>query len=250
MEGSVAFAMQAFQYKEFDDDGSLLDREDGTLPGVVFGLGMARERWNFVGELAVYSGDVDYDGQTNTRIPITTQTDANITDGHVRAEWWGWEAGSVRYAVYGGLGYHGWERDIQATRTASGAPVSGLWEYYEWGYVLLGGKLAAEQGLNRWGLDLRLLRTVAPTVRVDFNGLFDDKTLDLGERFGGRLSATWARRASNRTVLKLEPFYEGWDLGRSDTERLTQGGVAVGTVFEPRSETRNFGVNLGLAHTF
>lgn len=53
-------------------------------------------------------------------------------------------------------------------------------------------------------------------------------------------------RTGERTRLVIEPYTKGWNLGRSLTETLTRNGVPVGTVYEPRSASRYFGLNVGI----
>jgi hypothetical protein len=65
-----------------------------------------------------------------------------------------------------------------------------------------------------------------------------------------RLGLAWQRRIDSRYQLSLEVYHNAWELGRSDDETLRQGGVPVGTVHEPRSETRHSGVRAGLLIPF
>lgn len=246
---SANFSLQDFNYKEFDDNGSLLDREDGTLPGLIFGLERPRGRWVLGGRFSYYAGSVDYDGQTNTGTPITTRTDEKISEIEGRAEYW--LRPEDRWAVYGGLGYRYWARDIRPTRTAGGQPVSGLFEVYDWWLVFFGTKVELyNKNASRWSLDLRVLRILAPELRVDATSQFDQARLDLGERYGMRLSLPWQYKLDKATHLTIEPYAEGWELGRSPTVPLTRNGVVIGTIFEPRSETRNYGINLGFSRRF
>lgn len=238
----AALSSLHFGYREFADHGALLDREDGVLPGIVLGAATATvERRRLAAEVVLYDGAVGYDGHTNSGLPVATRTDSRITDAQVRAEWWGGEWTGTAYALYAGLGYRVWDRDIGAARTATGRPVSGLRERIEWGWLFGGARLNRAAGAARYGLDVRLLRLVRPRLSV-----YDDTTLEPGERFGGRLSAHWEYALGERTALRLEPFAERWSLGRSADEPLAGGG----RVFEPRSETRNSGVELGLVFSF
>lgn len=246
---SGGLSLLDFNYKEFDDDGSLLDREDGTLPGLIFGLERPRGPWVLGGRFSYYAGSVDYDGQTNTGTPITTRTDEKISEIEGRAEYW--LRPEDRWAVYGGLGYRYWARDIRPTRTAGGQPVSGLFEVYDWWLVFFGTKVELyNKNASRWSLDLRVLRILAPELRVDATSQFDQARLDLGERYGMRLSLPWQYKLDKATHLTIEPYAEGWELGRSPTVPLTRNGVVIGTIFEPRSETRNYGINLGFSRRF
>lgn len=45
--------------------------------------------------------------------------------------------------------------------------------------------------------------------------------------------------------IAVAPFYEIIDIGRSNDVRVTSGGIATTTfIHEPRSETRNMGVEV------
>ena len=248
---SVGGAILNFGYREFSDSGTQLNREHGAIPGVALSLSRRQDRWLLVGDYSYHAGGVAYNGQTNTGVAITTRTDQNIVDMALRAEYWRATTGGLNYALYIGTGYHHWERDIQPTRTASGAPVSGLFETYQWWLGFLGAKAVLhESGRARWLLDARLTRPVNPSVTVDFNGRYDNARLYLGERWGARLALPWHYEMSRSTSLIAEPFVESYELGRSATTPLTSNGLTVGGVYEPRSESRNYGLAFGISQRF
>jgi len=85
---------------------------------------------------------------------------------------------------------------------------------------------------------------------VDFAGRFDDLGLDLGEETGFKADLAIHWRLARATELWLATWYEYWALGRSADRVLTRDGRVVGTVFEPRSETRNAGLSLGAVWRF
>ena len=249
--GQVDLSLMNFNYKEYDDSDRLLDHESGTVPGLVFDLAGEIGRWAFGGRFSWSAGDVSYDGQTNTGIPIRTRTDENILDTSVRIERRLDIDASSGPTLYGGIGYRYWGRDIQSTHTSSGQAVDGLFEMYRWKYLFFGGKTAVyRSGRSQWSLDVQAIRPYRPTVEVDFHGRNDTVILDLGERTGWRLGFPWEYRIDARTRMVVEPYAEAWDLGRSQTETLTQQGVPVGMVYEPRSTTRNTGLAVGVRRFF
>ncbi len=249
--GQIGLGQLRFGYKEFADDGDLLDREDGLISGVAAGVSRRHGDWTFAVEGAYHAGDVTYDGQTNTGIPVRSRTDEDIVDLALRADRPGRTSGGRGYAFYGGIGYHFWGRDIRPTRTPAGQPVGGLFEAYTWWLGFVGGRIALiESSRSLWQVDLRLLRMVSAKIDVDFNGVYDDATLDLGERFGVRITFPWRYALDGRTDLVVEPYAEGWDIGRSATESLMRNGGVVGAVYEPRSETRNHGLTVAISQAF
>ena len=95
-------------------------------------------------------------------------------------------------------------------------------------------------------MDVSLTRPVNPEIKVDFQANFDDVRLPLGEETGGRVMLTLEHSLGNTAGVWVSPWYEYQELGRSPTRDLTSNGVITGTVFEPRSEAGNLGINIGV----
>ena len=250
-----------FDYREYDDTGRLLDRESGGIPGIVFDLTGSMGRWALGGRFSWHTGDVLYDGQTTTGLPIRTRTEENIVDSSVRIERRLGSAASSGLTLYGGVGYRYWGREIRPTYTSGGQAVDGLFEMYRWKYFFLGGKTAVyRSGRSHLGLDARVMRPYRPTIEVDQGGRYDAVTLDLGERTGWRLGLPLEYRVDERTGMVVEPYAEAWNLGRSPVATLTQQGVPARclvnniimdcAIYEPRSTTRTLGLTVGLRHFF
>lgn len=241
-----------FGYQEFDDGGKLIDREDGVIPGIRGEIAYSDERAAEISvEGSYHGGNVDYDGQTSTGLPLQTTTEEDLADVSVRFAYWFGEGEERRVAPYVGLGYRYWHRDILST-TIGALPISGLSEEYRWGYAVIGIK-ASLPSLNErvdWTVDLGITRTIDPRIDIDFKGIFDDITLELGERTGIRLSSGFRFRISERSALEIEPYYERWKLGRSPNAVLTKNGLFRGFVFEPYSETKLLGINFTFSHRF
>ena len=98
--------------------------------------------------------------------------------------------------------------------------------------------------------DVQLTRTANPEIDVQFGANYDDVSLDLGEETGFKASFTLLRKMGGGASLWLTPWYEYWELGRSSDADLYRNGEPIGTVWEPRSETHNYGVNLGVRWQF
>ncbi len=247
IEGSVLH----FDYQELDDSGKLLDREKGFIPGFKLGLSQTSEQWVLAGDFALHAGDVAYTGQTQTGIPISSYTTQNIADLALRSEYWIGDNQSTSFALYLGAGYHYWMRNILSTSTSSGTPVNGLLEIYTWWSGFLGMKAEIYQSdFSLWLLDARLTHTINPQITIDFNGMYDKTTLDLGERTGFRLSLPSKYTINKSASLLIEPYAESFELGRSKTSTLDKNGVPGGTVFEPYSRTIIYGLSVGISQFF
>ena len=72
--------------------------------------------------------------------------------------------------------------------------------------------------------------------------LYDGATLDLGEKTGYRFSAKFISKSGATENLYIEPFYEFWEIGKSNIEYLS----GVGYIYEPKSITNNLGLNVGI----
>lgn len=248
---SLAGDLMHFDYREYGEQGNLLDRENGLLPGLLLGVARTQGSWQIAGTLSYHSGDIAYTGQTNGGIPISTTTRQRMTDAELRAGYQFQPVRRITPTLYAGAANHRWRRDIQATHTSSGIPVRGLLETYRWWQAFLGVKMSGKKTAPfDWVLDARLIRIIAPTVDVDFSGLYDNAHLNLGERWGFRLALPMSYSMNHSTTLVLEPYLERFSLGRSSTIPLTSQGIARGTVTEPDSTTRNYGIVLGVQKFF
>lgn len=242
--------LQRFDYSEYSDQGELLDRENGFLPGVLLGVGRDQGPWQIAGQVSLHTGGVTYTGQTNGGVPITTTTEQQISNVELRAGYQFRQTQQVRQILYFGAANHFWRRNIQPTSTSSGMPVRGLLETYRWWQAFLGIKMLSNKTSSfDWGLDVRLTRIIAPRIEIDYSGLYDNPQLKLGEHWGGRVALPMTYSMTSSTALVLEPYLEKYKLGRSSSAPLTRQGVIMGTVFEPDSSSSNYGVVLGI-HKF
>jgi len=230
----IGVSAMRFHYAEFKDDGTILDRELGNIPGLSFRLTQRVSAWEWEGKASYHYGRVSYTGQTNFGVPYNTRTDEGISDVALRLG--RWFEGSYPIMPYAGLGYRRWNRDIRS------ASLAGLFESYRWKYAWLGAKIIAyQQGSAHFTLDIGWLRPIEPVMHV---GAYH-ASLYPESRDGLRLMLTNYMTLSEKTTLILEPYYEYWELGRSPG--VTTGGL---TVYEPASKTTNLGFNLRLGWVF
>jgi hypothetical protein len=231
----LGFSLLDFDYEEFFDNGISANREEGLIPGLTGGLSVKQGQWFAETGLRASIGTVDYHG------PVESDTDEEIIDWNLLAGRELFRKDRASIGLFAGVGYHRWNRDIQSTATASG-----LFETYDWWYGMLGvrGEYRFSSAIQ-FRVDAYLTRTVNPEVEVEFEANFDDVTLPLGEKTGRRIILTLDRRLNNRMRVWVSPWYEFQELGRSPTRNLTSNGIITGTVFEPRSETKNYGIAIG-----
>lgn len=253
-ELAIAGSMLHFGYEEFDENGSLLDRDEGYIQGFTLGLNQTFDRWVFAADFSYHGGGAIYTGKTQTGIPASTRTMEYITDFALRTEYWA----ESDYAFYAGAGQHHWDRDILAGKDANGMPVSGMRECYSWWTSFIGAKAVMyETSSVSWIADASLRHIHNPTVNVTY-GQYDNLSMALGKQLGLRLSLPWRFSFNRHTRFNMEPYAENFEFGRSENTPLTQNGNPVidpvtgrqRYIYEPRSQTTKYGFTFGISQHF
>ena len=232
-----------FDYTEFSTTDEVLDRELGWLPGIGAKLYHAiTPKWLLNIHTAYYQGTVDYDGQTQSGAPHSTETKMKLIRLGARVE----RSIIENTHLFIGAQTHQWQRNIQDNNN-----ISGLDETYKW--------IEYSIGLNTdifiyqkdvFNIEAAYLLTRNGTLDVDLSRVNLGSTkLDLGDGTGGRLNLNWKRLSENNTRYGLSLFFEGWNFGRSNTKQ-TEGGSSIVFVTEPRSETRNIGLKFNIEYSF
>lgn len=240
---SIQPLLHRFDYTEFGTTGQQLDRETGWIPGIKFQINTKLgNTLKATFESSIIGGTVDYNGQTQSGIPVITITDTKITSHGVRLA----VPFSTGLELFGSSRYTQWERDIK-----DNISVSGFFEEYTWWELSVGLKSEIWRKNNqRLHLEFGLLRIKQPEIFVDLTKFnWGSTTLQIGEEYGGRFQLEWSRPNGNAWSLGVNAYLEFWDFGRSNTKNTTGGFPNVG-VTEPRSETRNVGLQLSLKHLF
>lgn len=243
---NLGFALKDFGYKEFSDQNTLLDREDGWIPGISGAYSLKNDRYSLDIGLIYLNGNVVYDGQTQGGIPHKTKTNEQIIDTTVSLRFLDVIKLPNPSSLYIGLGFREWQRDILPTST-----VLGLFETYHWYYGFFGGSIELIKKVKfTLRVDGRLARPINPVMNICFSN-FDCADLNLGSDIGGRISMPIHYHLHSNNKLIVEPYFETWNFGRSPDEELTTNGTPTGSfIHEPRSETRNMGINISVSYQF
>jgi hypothetical protein len=242
----VGFSLVDFDYQEFADNGRLLNHETGKLSGAVIYFAQTSPIGNLVAALSSYSNEVDYQGRTQSGFPVRTRTKENNLDFSLQVERPFQVANQGGYYLYGGLGYHRWDRAIQSTATAYG-----LFETYQWMYGSMGVRKAFALTQRSTGsVDYRLTYPIHPEVEIDAHRLFDEKVLYPVGQVGDRVSMAWQYQFRRAMSIRIQPYMERWRFSRSQTEIMTRQGVKTGYLFEPQSETIIRGVTVYFSYAF
>lgn len=240
--GILGLEARDMSFREEDDNGQTLVREDGLLPGLLIGAGYKYSDWEVSGQVTGLIGKVDYRGKTTLGNTHSTKTDERFIESELMLGHTG-SMKDLNLQPYGGVGYRYWSRDIKSTSS-----VLGIDETYTWWSGFVGMRfIVTETSKASLTIDARLNYTLNPKVEVDFLSDHDSITLPLDNRPGIRILLSWKHALGDRRAILVEPYFEQYGFGRSDTKPLTIAGSVVGTVFEPKSTTRNVGVRVKYA---
>jgi len=127
-------------------------------------------------------------------------------------------------------------------------------EDYTWWYGALGVNHLFRTGKWLLGIDAAVLYPFSMKMETSVAGLYDKAKFNIKPLPGVRveLPVSYELCAWGATKLSLFaiPYYEKWEIGKSQTVSMTSGGVPTGKAFyEPKSSTdiTGFKVGFGLA---
>lgn len=244
--GDFGLSITDFSYQEFKQNGPLFNHEYGILPGIKIGLSKNFKQGFLATTFSYHWNEVNYEGETQSGLPIKTRTDEKIYTGSLQL---GQQLKITDHFIsqfYIGLGYYQWQRDILSTATKLG-----LFETYQWRYGLLGVKgILPISDKSKLSIHFALTYPLNPTIKVNFNGIFDEKKFNLAAKKGKMFSLAWQYQYTEKINIILEPYLEHWQFGASAKQTLIRGGKIVGSLFEPRSKMHNYGLMIYLRRTF
>lgn len=236
-EYQVTFGSEYFFWREYDGSSKLLEER-----GPRFFVGLDAENaqasdWVYGLRGRLYTGRVNYDGQTQAGVPHTTDTDYSgwsaefdftrrfISAQPTKADYWG-----LKLA----LGYDSWLRNIRDRGS-----VYGYEERYDVGYGRLGAIYTGGAGWSVQG-GLKLPLFTGEYVELTRLG-YDDVTLrpkpdySLYASITYRLDARWS----------LGGYFDSYRFKSSDIEPETIGGVPTGRgLYQPKSQQDTIGFYL------
>jgi hypothetical protein len=248
--GEVRLGLMHFDYAE-REAGVFLDGEKGWVPSLTGELELHRDQLFGRLMLRLASGTVDYDGHTQSGLPAKTQTDEQFLHGEL--QFGGWVDAAKRFAIFGGLGWRRWTRDIQDALTPQ--PVSGFTEVYRWGELELGARWKfLERPRWSWDVDARIVRTYWAEIAIDLSKFGDqpsNPTSDLGSKTGWRVGSTFRHDLNpNGLFVVVSGWAEGYAFGKSDEVIVFDPALGLITVHEPDSKTTNLGLEVGVGGKF
>jgi len=245
----LATTYHFFDYTEFDTFGNKYNKERGGIPGLELALKIKYFNQRLKSSLSatLLESDVKYTGRTNRGALHTTRTDERIAILSMRTQLLFSHRSNRRFWTFLSLRNYEWQRDIRPKNN-----IAGLFEVYEWLETSAGIRLNIEnKNVPSWAVEVSLLHTglfnyFSPTIYVDLAQVEGGTTtLDLGSDTGYRLLFEISQNIQHNMKVSVLTYHESWDFGRSNTQFST-GGARQLLVTEPRSETRNSGLQFRL----
>lgn len=229
-----------FNYEEFSVDGSSFNKETGYLPGISISASQKTKpssTFNNKIELEIFDGQVDYDGQTQLGIPLTTDTNETVYKLHYTITY---SPANKIGSVYSKLSWQSWERDILPTNITSG-----LFERYQWWAVELGfSNEIYRDSINSTYFSLGISNIFNGDIVVDLTNLgFNKPRLKLGDSSGVSASLSHQYKISKNESLGLSLNIQRFRFGRSNTKTISNNFIAF-NITEPRSVSIHDSISL------
>ncbi len=228
-----------------------LMKETGTL----YGLYGRWERSNVgPGTVAVsasyLAGGLDYEGSTQSGIPVKSNTDDFITE-IVATYGWDFRGPVYEQRPYIGLGYRYWNDRIKDSATSTGVPVFGYEREVSYLYAPLGIRFNGGLASNwTWATRVQYKYFIEGQVRThleDVDPGFNTLENKQSSGYGYDIAATFMRLFGGGGVkgLAIEPYYSYWSIKQSDNATVTYYGTPVGYGYEPKNNTKVLGLRVG-----
>ncbi len=240
-ETYVQAGLQQYDWKEFSSAGGILDKESGPMTTV--GAGVNDFRRIGSGPLyqvggRVYFGTVDYNGQTQSGIPLTTNSDyiGLKFEGLAGYRFVRWHHG---IDLVGGGGWEYWSRSIQNALAVDGSPAYGYLEQYNVLYAKLGVGFSKDFGT--WSYRV-LAGGNYPLYTHEHANLGDGLNLSPGRELSGFAGVTFEFGPSTKDHFGLILSYESFRFSQSSAKMLTVSGAAGGYYVQPESYRNIYGI--------
>ena len=239
---TLTSTLRNFQYQEFNRDNRLLNEEKGILPGLELGfdrpVGSGVIQWH----VAIFEGEVDYNGQTQSGESHETDTSTQLTS--LGLKWLSIDKAGLPGRLFMGYQYWNWDREIQPNNG-----VEGLHEVYTWHELELGLRFESKKYQNHYyWLDLSAMYIFNPNMEISLPS--SKVNLGLGNEPGVRIRAGKEWNWNHNLEVSFNLFAEYWEFGRSNTVFTDDFFGQSAFLVEPRSESFHTGLEVSFKFLF
>lgn len=235
----VAQQRDLSEWREFDAIGRQLVRESGRLTGPELALTYQCGNWQLDGRMAELKGSRLYNGQTNTGVPVVSQSAIGQRQGQLQASFalsQSWRIGA-RWTV------QSMARDIASAGGASGYP-----EHLDWRLLSIGAQWQTHVGQGELTAGAWLGQQVGSSMQVTLPGR-DTSSLPLGAIRHMDFALGWRMPLSPAWHVQVDAGFRKTEIGEGTEVIMTRNGVPVGVAHQPRSVllSRPLSIRLGYA---
>lgn len=242
----LSVGSEYFRWREFDASGTRLLSEEGVRLSLHHLTRRQLKRFVFSTEVTLYSGSIDYDGQTQPPASQEVFSNTNYLGGNLRlslshalAGWsqaalpTSWQAPRVQLSVGSDL----WQRFIYDTYLADGiTPITGATERYRVIYVDAGLSATRKTAYGAVTLELGIRRPLAVAER--------NVELQLDLNSDGQWSMLGSMLVSYRALPGwfARLYYHSYRLARSNIATSPVDGLPY---LQPESHADTLGIGIG-----
>jgi len=231
----------------FDYSESVPSDEEGIFTGINMGYEFLKPNSIYMKlDTTLAGGEIKYDGETWGGRSLSFDHDDFIFD-------LGYDIGfniqinNFYIIPFVGFSYHFWARNLSDSSR-------GYDEKYNWICVPIGAIFGYNFD-NRFNIQLKLNANPMAYGQVqaffsDIDSNFDDPTLELGNELGYKSELSVGLKIYDHWAIMINPFFEYYEFGKSDNEKLEYNDILRKIIYEPASETYKIGINFLVTFMF
>jgi len=232
----------------FDYSESVPSNEEGIFTGINLGYEFLKPNFIYMRlDTALAGGEIEYDGETWSGRPASFNHDDFIFDLEYD---FGFNIQIKDFYIipFAGLSYHFWARNL------SDYSNGGYDEKYNWICVPIGA-IFGYDFTDRFGIQLKLNanQMVYGHVQAFFSDIdsnYNDPSSELGNKLGYKSELSVRLKIYDHLAIMINPFFEYYEFGKSDNEKLEYNDIPINIIYEPASETYKFGINFLVTFMF
>lgn len=244
--------IENFRWKEFDNGAKLLEESGNrfTIGGHIGNDHISKKGASFIYDVEgkIYLGTVGYDGQTQSGLPVKTETQyTGLLIEAITGLRFGF-AEHMGLDLFAGLGFDTWRRDLKNTTLADGTQVSGAEELYLISNFKLGvgPYVQTSKWKGQFRLGIKLPFSTNEYIDSSSSGFVDDVNLSPEGRSSLFVNINNTIKINDRKVLFVRVYYDSYRFDRSDSELVSDGSTLF-LVWQPKSEQDIYGLQVGLS---
>ncbi len=222
------------------------------MTGLHFSPTLQMKNFLFRVSLNMTEGKTTYDGTFSNGDPITYHSPNNfqsiVGDVAFQSEIVGFS--DLHLIPYVGFGYRHWNRGEANVETSYST------RKVEYSWLLLPVGLRSKYKISNrftFGIDFSARIQLSGKFKSNYSGIsphYNDPEADLGKRISWLLQIPMQLKVHDRWFFSLAPWFEYFNIGRSNGVDLYSGDLIIKRIFEPDSKMLKYGFYSGVGFMF